>query len=256
MPVSAAEEDPIGSSAIAGRHGRALLDAMSDLVFVVGTDGVYRAVKAESETELAAPPDRLVGSSVDDVLPSDVAQRIMACARQARERDSVEAIDYELDLGKGPRSFEGRVAASSEDEFVLLVRDVTDERRRAAELNQLTTELEARVSELGRERDFTRALVRAVPIFLVLVDDAGGLLGLNDSAEAETGLVSDEQVGRPFWDVLVSAKARDGGRALIGAVRAGERPAQPELELSCGAASAVSSSGPAPRSPINSGSRG
>src|SRR5436190_20738295 len=123
-------------TAIASRHGRALLEAVSDLLFVVGTDGVYRAVKAERSEDLAAPPELLIGSSVHDVLPPEVAERIMGCATRARECDSVESVDYQLALSGDERSFEGRVVASGPDEFVLLVRDVTKQKRRDDELRR------------------------------------------------------------------------------------------------------------------------
>jgi PAS domain S-box-containing protein len=165
------------------------------------------------------------------VLPREVADRIMGCARRARECDSVESVDYELALGGEERAFEGRVAVSGPDEFVLLVRDVTERRRQDEELRRLAGELEDRVAELGRERDFTRTLVRSVPSFLALVDDEGRLLGLNDSLEAATGYVSTEQVGRPFWEPLVPEEQRPAARRLFDALLAERAPARADLDL-------------------------
>jgi PAS domain S-box-containing protein len=214
-----------------GRLARALLEAVSDLVFVIGRDGIYRGVKAEHAGDLAAPPERLVGSHIDDVLPPDVAEQIMAAAARALERNSVEAVDYVLELGGKERVFEGRVAASGEDEFLLIVRDATERRRHDDELRRLAAELEQRVAELGRERDFTRTLVRSVPSFLILVDAGGGLLGLNDSTELATGYTTEETVGDPFWEVLIPEWRWDDARGLFAALLAEQEPADPELEL-------------------------
>ena len=212
-------------------HGRALLDAVSDLVFVIGIDGVYRAVKADRPDDLAAPPDRLVGTAITDVLPLDVAERIMSCALDALERNSVEAVDYTLLIDGQQRSFEGRVAASGPDEFILIVRDATQRIRQTAELQRLAGELEQRLVELERERDFTRTVVQSVPTFLALADEQGGLLGLNESLEAATGLKSAEETGRAFWEALVPDEQRAVAERMFRALLHGKTDADRELQL-------------------------
>ena len=213
------------------RLGRALLEAVPDLVFVIGRDGIYRAVKAEHPEDLAAPPDQLIGSRIDEVLPPDVAERIMTCSARALERNSVEAVDYTLVLGGSERLFEGRVAASGDDEFLLIVRDATERKRQEGELRRLATELEDRLAELGRERDFTRTLVRSVPSFLALADAEGKLLGLNDSLQAATGFLGDETTGSAWDQTLIAPEQRSDARRFFAALLTQSEPAPCELDL-------------------------
>ncbi len=210
---------------------RALLWAVPDLVFLIGADGVYRVVEVEDEDDLVAPPDQLVGSSIHDVLPPTVADAIMESARRVVASGGVETIEYELVLSGIPRIFEGRLVGCADDEFLLMVRDFTEQRRQESELRRLAEELEERVTELGRERDFTRTVVRSVPSFLALVDVDGCLLGLNDSLERTTGYSSDEARGRPFWEALMPAQEWEPARRLYDAVAAGRQPLEPELRL-------------------------
>jgi PAS domain S-box-containing protein len=210
---------------------RALLWAVPDLVFLIGADGVYHVVKVEDEEDLVAAPEQLVGSSVHDVLPPAVADAIMECAGRVLASGGVETIEYELVLSGLPRVFEGRLVACSADEFLLMVRDFTEQRRQESELRRLAEELEERVTELGRERDFTHTVVRSVPSFLALVDAGGCLLGLNDSLERATGYSSDEAQGRPFWEALMPEQEWEAARRLHDAAGAGEQPLERELRL-------------------------
>lgn len=210
---------------------RALLWAVPDLVFLIGSDGAYHVVKAENEDDLAAPPDRLLGSGIHDVLPDDVADAIMAAADRVLGRGGVETVEYELVLAGIPRIFEGRVVACSSDEFLMIVRDFTEQRRQESELRRLAVELEERVTELGRERDFTRTVVRSVPSFLALVDSDGCLLGLNDSLECATGYSSAEAQGRPFWEALTREAEWRTAQRLFRAIAAGEEPDDRELRV-------------------------
>ena len=128
---------------------RALLDAIPDIMFRIGSDGVYRGYKADDPELLLLPPEEFMGRAVRDVLPVDVAEAIMACGERALEGGTSEPIEYDLELDGQHRFFEGRVARVDEDEFLLIVRDFTSRRRQDDELLALHRQLEER---LGRDR--------------------------------------------------------------------------------------------------------
>ena len=210
---------------------RALLDGVLDLVFTFDRAGVYKGVKADRLDDLVVPPHELLGRSVHEMLPAAVAERIMAGARHALETGELTTVDYELTLNGEVRSFEGRIIASSADGFLLIARDFTDRVRQEQELQRLAVELEERVTELGRERDFTRTIVRSVPIFLALLDANGGVLGLNVSLEHATGYSTAEATTRPFWEALLPEENWAQGRELFSAITEGREPPVRELEL-------------------------
>ena len=137
---------------ISESRNRALLNAIPDLMFRIRYDGTYLAYKADSSGDLAAPPEELIGSNIHDVLPADVAERIMRCAREALQRGSVQTVDYQLTLEGATRDFEARVVPSGEDEVLLIVRDFTERNRDEAELRRLRDELRARLEELRASR--------------------------------------------------------------------------------------------------------
>ena len=113
-------------------RNRALLDAIPDLMFRVSIDGRYVDYRAPSEWDLL--DKEVIGKTVWQRLPEDLAERIMAAGRSAVEERRVQAFEYHLDFGDDMRHFEARLAASGEDEFVLIVRNITDRKVQEHEL--------------------------------------------------------------------------------------------------------------------------
>jgi signal transduction histidine kinase len=103
---------------------RALLDAFPDLMFRIGIDGRYLDYRAPSDYDLVQP--EVVGKTVWDRLPEDLAEQFMQAGRKAIETQQVQELEYDLAFGDETRHFEGRIAASGEDEFVLIVRNMTE----------------------------------------------------------------------------------------------------------------------------------
>jgi PAS domain S-box-containing protein len=123
------------SSLVEARH-RALLDAIPDLMFRISRDGIYREF-AGDVTRLASPAETLVGSSVYDLVPDDVATPLMAAAVEALETGSLARTEYRLRTVDGEeRDFEARVVPCAADEVVAIVRDVTEFNRVLEDLRQ------------------------------------------------------------------------------------------------------------------------
>jgi PAS domain S-box-containing protein len=214
----------------------ALLDGIPDLMFRIGLDGVYRDFKVEDTGRLASDPHSLIGQSLRDVLPAEVAERLTAAAHRALSTRKVQEVEYRLPVIAGEeRDFEGRVVASGDDEFVLIVRDITPRKREREELLRLSGELAERLAEIERERDFTRAVVNATPSYLLLVDEKGRVLRYNASLEFTSGRrdVGDEVRGKHAWDVFVVPEQRRDAQAAFAAVVDGREPVQREYALPC-----------------------
>ena len=197
-------------------RARALAAAIADPIFRIGTDGVYRGFKVDSERDLATSPDEIVGHRLDERLPDEIADLILTAGRRAVEADELQHIDYSLHLRGEVHEYEGCVVASGGDEFVLIVRDRT-------ELVQQTRELE-------RERDFSRAVVRSTPSFLALVDEEGMLLGVNHALERAAGIPEADWVGAPFWTRFIAERDVDRAKADFARLLRGEATGIVEYE--------------------------
>jgi PAS domain S-box-containing protein len=215
---------------------RALLDAIPDLMFRIGADGVYRDFKAEDPGGLTTDPATLIGRSVRDLLPAEIAERLLEASALAIATGEVQEVEYRLPVvAGGERDFEGRVVASGPDEFVVIVRDITERKREQEELRRLSVELAERIQQIERERDFTRAVVNATPSYLCLTDEEGRILRYNATLELTSGRrdVGAEVRGRHAWEVFVAPEQREDARAAFASIVDGRAPVQREYVLPC-----------------------
>src|SRR4051794_13310096 len=111
---------------------RAVLQAMPDLMFRIARDGTYRGFNAPNPRDLVTP--HVVGTKVQGRLPDGLAERVLAAGRAAVDRGTPQMIEYELDFPGETRNYEARFAASGEDEFLMIVREITERKRQQAEL--------------------------------------------------------------------------------------------------------------------------
>jgi signal transduction histidine kinase len=113
---------------------RGLLNALPDLMFRITRDGRYLGYNAPQPRDLINP--EVVGMSVWERLPGDLADRVMAAAERAFAGEGTQTLEYELQFGDELRYYEGRIAAAGDDQFILIVRDINERKRQQRELEQ------------------------------------------------------------------------------------------------------------------------
>ena len=196
------------------RRTRALLDAMPDLIFRIRGDGLYLDYKADTIADLATEPDHVVGFNVRDRLPPRLADLLMDSIGRALEGAGVQTVEYELELGGEQRYYEGRIAASADDEVLLIVRNISQRKRVEAALRT--------------ERDLVRTIVDTAPSLFCGVDPDGRILRFNRRLEELSGHDDGDDVrGRPFAEVFVAPEDADAfGDALAAAIDGDTEPQQ------------------------------
>jgi PAS domain S-box-containing protein len=111
---------------------RAVLQAMPDLMFRISRDGIYRGFNAPNPRDLFS--EDVVGRKVRERLPHELAERVLEAGQAAVDRGTPQMIEYELDFEGDTRNYEARFAASGEDEFLMIVREITERKRQQVEL--------------------------------------------------------------------------------------------------------------------------
>jgi PAS domain S-box-containing protein len=188
-------------SPVEARH-RALVDALPDLLLRLRADGTYLEIAGDI-TKLHNPPEKVVGSTVWELLPPHISEQLMRCAASALESGSIATVEYGLrTVGGEDRDFEVRIAPVGPDEVLAVVRDVTDLRKAILELR----ESRARIVEAGDaerrrvERNLhdgaqQRLVTVALHLHLVkrrLETDPAGVAELVDAAQTELTLALEE----------------------------------------------------------------
>ena len=170
-----------------GRY-RALLDAAPDLMFRFDREGTYLDFNGHPE-DLITPPEQLLGSRAHDILPAEVADKIVNGVREAIDTGRLVTGDYRVEIDGVERDFEARIVKDGE-EAILVAREFT--------------ELKHLASALERERDFIRTVVDNAPSLFCMIDPEGRIVRFNQTLEQMSG-VRDEAHMREkrFWEVFI-----------------------------------------------------
>ena len=156
---------------------RALLDAIPDIMFRLSREGTYLDVRAHDPSSLLSPPDVLLGSTVREALPPDVADSVLACIRQALETGAMSSVEYALEIDGVVRCFESRMVPGAAGEVVAIVRDFTEQRRAEAEQRRLAEEQAA----LRRVATLVAGDAPPQEVFQAVTSEACALLGIRSA---------------------------------------------------------------------------
>jgi len=112
---------------------------------------VFLECHARDQRHLVMPPSDFIGRHIMDVLPPDLATRLLGSFREVLRSDQVATLEYTLPIGEETRFYEVRTVRSDGGQVLSLVRDVTDQKRAELRARDLQDELThaARVMSLG-----------------------------------------------------------------------------------------------------------
>lgn len=116
------------------------LSALPDLMFELGLDGTYYDYHSPYTDLLAAPPHKLIGKTVQDILTKEASHICLNALAEANDLGVSRGKIIEVPLEKGQTWFELSIAKKPAQEgddqprFIVLSRDVTD-RKKAEERN-------------------------------------------------------------------------------------------------------------------------
>ena len=116
------------------RRFRALLEAMEDVVIIVGPDGRYRDVAPTRPDLLYRPPEEILGKTSFDIFPREQAELFQQAVEQTMRTGEVVRIEYMLPIAGQELWFEGRLSPILDDEgqssaVLLVARDITEQQR-------------------------------------------------------------------------------------------------------------------------------
>jgi signal transduction histidine kinase len=162
------------------RHRSALLDAMPDNVYRVRADGTFLDAHVKHNVGVFGGAEAFLGRTIGDILPFDVAHRLMEALESVLATGETRRVEYELEHSGGSSHIEARIVRSGEDEVVAITRDVTDLKRSEAALRALAEEQAAlrRVATIaagGGEREKER-------VFQAVTEEVGRLLGAQSAS--------------------------------------------------------------------------
>jgi diguanylate cyclase (GGDEF)-like protein len=129
--------DAIARLRIADAHNRAVLAAIPDTFFRLNRDGFYLDYEQGHDASAGFSISDCVGSHIRDVLPSEIAARLLDKAHAVLATQHIGSVDYTLTHEDSTRHFEARLVATGADEVLGLVRDISERKRTEEQIRRL-----------------------------------------------------------------------------------------------------------------------
>lgn len=163
------------------RHIHSLLNAIPDMILYLNGEGKYLDYRPGFNIDTLQQSEEFVGKYIHDVFPEAISEQIMNAIHQTiQERKSV-TLEYELKQNNHSYYYEARIAYSTENSVVMIVRDITDKVKASLDL-------------FIRDRAIDESLTG------IMIADAQApdtpIIYVNHAAEKITGYSAEEIMGK------------------------------------------------------------
>ncbi|MGA2505798.1 MAG: diguanylate cyclase, partial [Anaerolineales bacterium] len=108
---------------------RALFASMKDVVIVFDLEGRYIKVAPTDPSNLYRPPDEMLGRTLHDILPKEVADYNISMIRESIQTGKVVNGEYALQMGGKEIWFAASTSRLSETTAILVAHDITNRKR-------------------------------------------------------------------------------------------------------------------------------
>jgi PAS domain S-box-containing protein len=175
---------------------RSLLAAIPDIMMVVSRDGIFLDFLPSMNTTSVVPANQVVGRSVFEVLPPEVAAGRLMAVQQALTSGQIQVHEYQLLIEGEIRYEESRIVPCGLEEALIIVRDITDRKRAEAALK-------------NSEEKFSKAF-RSSPDFITISTlEEGKFVDVNESFLRSSGYSREEVIGRTTADLGIWAQPEE-----------------------------------------------
>lgn len=128
---------------------RAFIAVLPDIFFTIGSDCRFIEFNTSKPELLALPPETFLGKHVDEVgFPDEAVASFRNGMKRVLETGCIASYEYDLPVDDATRTYEGRIVPLAADRVLLLVRDITENRKREDRLRVSLLEKEILLKEI------------------------------------------------------------------------------------------------------------
>lgn len=107
----------------------ALLAAVPDKLLRVSREGKILDIEVKNPEDLYLPYAEMLNKNIVDFLPVDVSSKFVELGEKVLATGQMATAEYRLAIRGSTRDFEARLALSAEDEILVIIRDITEEKQ-------------------------------------------------------------------------------------------------------------------------------
>jgi PAS domain S-box-containing protein len=111
-----------------------ILKAIPDLLFVFDQEGIYLDIYSEDDSKLFVPRETLIGKSISDLFPPDIAKGAIGAFRESSQSKKLVQFSYSIEVNGKTEFFEARIVPAPDDKVLAIVRDITERKKAEQEL--------------------------------------------------------------------------------------------------------------------------
>lgn len=228
----------------------AMVKALPDVVFTIDYNGYFIDCEKGNNEWLLYEKSDFLGKSLEDLMPKKVAIESLEFIRLSIDTGTKQIYEYMLELPEGEGYYEARINKISSNEAIVVLRDVTELKRRQNEIEYMSyhdhlTDVynrrfyETELDRLDTERNYPLTIVVIDINGLKLVNDAFGhaegdrlIIRIANSIKSECRI--DDIVARVGGDefvVLLPKTSREDAQKIM--YRINDKISQFEHESYC-----------------------
>lgn len=156
----------------------AFLNAIPDLIFVIDRSGVFTDFQPSRGMKAYTSPKDFLGKNCTEILPAPLATDTLKNIAIILQGGALPLHEYEMVYPDGPHVFEARYAAVSENEVLVIVRDITLQKQAA--------------QKIVKEKAVSESIINSLPGVFYIFSAEGKFLRWNENFEKLTGYSTEE----------------------------------------------------------------
>lgn len=119
----------------------AIIKALPDILFILSNDGNFTDYKTGINSGFPISPDYFVGKSLWDVFPQQISDDLYRTIKETRLNGQLSTYDFQMPGQFGSKHYEARVVKSHQNEVLLLLRDVTNQKQNELQILKIAEDL-------------------------------------------------------------------------------------------------------------------
>ena len=212
---------------------RAIVEAIPDMIIRLDREGTFCSFEG-AVAELYWPAETYLGKTLQAVMPPETAALFRRKLDQTFTSSKIQSLEYTLVFDGEPRHYESRMVPSTENEAIVIVRNVT-RKRKVDELirqyhAQLKVEMQARTEDLSLAESKYHSIFHHSGSPSIIVEKDVTISMANPKFEDLTGYLREDIEGRMKWTDFIAPDDREMVRKYHHARRIKEDGAPSEYD--------------------------